>query len=133
MDQHNLCSFSSASRHNLFYVASNSPELVTIWDYHNIIPIRTIELPNPIKSITCETMIDNILIITENTGIRILKLSGIEPKNTTSLYREKGNFIRGELYIYDDSYNREKLMRSVFVAYEKKNIKKKMKVGFVDQ
>ena len=84
-EQANLKSFCSASKFNLFYVASNDPELVSIWDYHNFNIIRTIELRESIQDISCDPYKFNLLFIVTKYEIRVMKMCHIDAKNNLRL------------------------------------------------
>lgn len=56
---------------------------MSIWDYHNIIVLRSVELPNSIISMSVELERYNLLIIGESLGVRVFRVLPIDARNNT--------------------------------------------------
>lgn len=63
LSQYNLSSFAAAQKYNMFYIASNRPAIVTIWDYHNFIILRTVAFNSYIYHVSCFTETFNLLAV----------------------------------------------------------------------
>lgn len=55
--------------------------MVTIWDYHNFMVLRSIEIPTTIMHLRVEEEKYNLLFIVEKAAVRIIRIMPVEARN----------------------------------------------------